>query len=89
MKQVLQNINSGETLVEDVPVPVVNANSVLIRTSNTLISAGTERTAVEFGRAGWLDKAQQQPDKVRMALEKVKTDGLLPTIDAITRDYVG
>ena len=81
MKQVLQNIRSGETLVEEVPVPAIDANSVLIRTSNTLISAGTERTAIEFGRAGWLNKAQQQPDKVRMANEKVKTDGLLATIE--------
>jgi predicted dehydrogenase/threonine dehydrogenase-like Zn-dependent dehydrogenase len=84
VKQVLQNIKSGETLVADVPVPAIDANSVLIRTSKTLISAGTERMAVDFGRAGWLDKARQQPDKVRMALEKVKTDGLLQTIDAIT-----
>ncbi|MDH3614636.1 MAG: dehydrogenase, partial [Gammaproteobacteria bacterium] len=83
MKQVLQNIKTGETLVADVPVPAVDPNAVLIRTGKTLISAGTERMAVDFGRAGWLDKARQQPDKVRMALEKVKTDGLLSTIDAI------
>lgn len=84
MKQVLQNIKTGETLVADVPVPAVDEYSVLIRTSKTLISAGTERMAVDFGRAGWLDKARQQPDKVRTALQKVKTDGLFPTIDAIT-----
>lgn len=83
MKQILQDIKSGETLVADVPVPAVTANSVLIRSSKTLISAGTERMVVDFGRAGWLDKARQQPDKVRMVFEKVKTDGLVSTIDTV------
>jgi predicted dehydrogenase/threonine dehydrogenase-like Zn-dependent dehydrogenase len=38
---------------------------------------------LEFGRAGWLDKARQQPDKVRQAITKVQTDGLLATLDSI------
>jgi predicted dehydrogenase len=38
---------------------------------------------VEFGKANWLDKARQQPDKVRMVLDKIKTDGLLPTVEAV------
>lgn len=38
---------------------------------------------VEFGKAGWLEKARQQPDKVRMVLDKVRTDGLQPTIEAV------
>jgi predicted dehydrogenase len=84
MKQVLQNIKTGETQLASVPVPAVDENSVLIRTRCTLISAGTEKMLVEFGRAGLLDKAWQQPDKVRMVLDKVKSDGLLPTVDAIT-----
>jgi predicted dehydrogenase len=84
LKQVLQNIKTGESLVADVPVPAVLPKSVLIKSSKTLISAGTERMAVDFGRAGWLDKARQQPDKVKMAFEKIKTDGLLATVDAIS-----
>jgi len=38
---------------------------------------------VEFGKAGWIDKARQQPDKVRMVLDKIKTDGLQPTLEAV------
>ena len=38
---------------------------------------------VDFGKAGWIDKARQQPDKVRMVLDKIKTDGLQPTIEAV------
>lgn len=55
----------------------------MIHTTTTLVSAGTERMLVEFGKANWLDKARQQPDKVRMVLDKVRTDGLATTIDAV------
>lgn len=83
MKQILQNLRTGHTAVEDVPSPGVTPGHVLIRTSETLVSAGTERMLVRFGKAGLIDKARQQPDKVRMALNKIRTDGLLPTLAAI------
>ena len=38
---------------------------------------------VDFGKAGWIEKARQQPDKVKMVLDKIKTDGLKPTLDAV------
>ncbi|HET8899507.1 MAG TPA: bi-domain-containing oxidoreductase [Rhodanobacteraceae bacterium] len=83
MKQILQSLKTGATEVAEVPAPRVGAGQVLIATSHTLVSAGTERMLVEFGKAGWLSKVRQQPDKVRMVLEKVRTDGLLATLDAV------
>lgn len=83
MKQVLQNLRSGVTEVADVPCPRVSAGNMLIRTRRSLVSAGTERMLVEFGKAGWIEKARQQPDKVRMVLDKIKTDGLMPTMEAV------
>ena len=83
MKQILQNLQNGETELADVPCPKISGESLLIRTSRSLVSAGTERMLVEFGNAGLIGKARQQPDKVRMVLEKVKTDGLAPTLDAV------
>jgi predicted dehydrogenase len=56
---------------------------VLVHTSRTLVSVGTERMLVEFGKAGWIDKARQQPDKVKMVLDKIRTDGLVPTLEAV------
>lgn len=56
---------------------------MLIRTSHSLISSGTERMLVEFGKAGLLDKARQQPDKVRMVLDKMRTDGIAATLEAV------
>lgn len=83
MHQVLQYLTDGRTVVEDVPVPLVRAGQVLIRTTASVISPGTERMLLEFGKAGVIDKARQQPDKVRMVVDKVRTDGLRPTITAV------
>ncbi|ORT71903.1 bi-domain-containing oxidoreductase [Pseudomonas mosselii] len=83
MKQVVQNMASGETSLVQAPVPAVRTGSLQINTSRTLISAGTERMLVGFGKANWIEKARQQPDKVRMVLQKVQTDGLATTVEAV------
>jgi predicted dehydrogenase/threonine dehydrogenase-like Zn-dependent dehydrogenase len=83
MRQVLQSLADGRTILADVPACTAARGGLLVRTTRSLISAGTERMLVEFGRAGWIDKARQQPQKVRQVLDKVRTDGLLPTIDAV------
>jgi len=83
MRQVLHDLWSGTTSVAEVPAPGVRPGHVLIETSATLISAGTERSLVDFGRAGLLGKMRQQPERVQRALEKARTDGVLATVDAI------
>jgi len=83
MKQILQNMGSGETSLVTAPAPQVKSGSLLIHSTVSLISAGTERMLVEFGQANFLQKARKQPDKVKMVLNKVKTDGLATTIDAV------
>ena len=83
MKQLLQSLKTGTTEVAELPAPRAAAGQLLIHTTHTLVSAGTERMLVEFGKANWLDKARQQPDKVRMVLEKVRTDGLAATLEAV------
>lgn len=83
MKQIIQDLKNGDTLLEEVPVPRVKAGSVLIKTTRSLVSLGTERMLVEFGKANFIQKAKQQPDKVKMVLDKVKTDGLKPTVSAV------
>lgn len=83
MKQILQNLRSGTTELVEVPCPRVSSGQLLIRTTCSLVSAGTERMLVDFGKANPIEKARQQPDKVRMVVDKVKTDGLIPTLDAV------
>ena len=57
MKQILQSLKTGVTEIVEVPVPKVGRGQLLIQTSHSLISAGTERMLVEFGKAGWVEKA--------------------------------
>ena len=84
MKQIIQDLKSGATVLEEVPVPQVKSGCVLIQTTRTLVSLGTERMLVEFGKANLIDKARQQPDKVKQVLDKVKTDGLEATLRSVT-----
>ena len=75
MKQILQDLKSGKTVLEDVPAPSASTNGLLTRTAVTLVSAGTERMLVDFGKSNLIQKARSQPDKVKQVFEKVKTDG--------------
>ena len=83
MKQLLQNLRSGETELVKVPVPQVPEGFCLIQTNRTLVSAGTERMLVEFGKGNLLQKAKSQPDKVKQVIDKIRTDGLLPTLETV------
>lgn len=83
MYQIIQDLKNGDTTLETVPAPAIQDGEVLIRTTRSLVSLGTERMLVAFGKAGWIDKARQQPERVRMVLDKIKTDGLKSTFNAV------
>ncbi|MEY3421028.1 MAG: hypothetical protein RIR48_1317 [Bacteroidota bacterium] len=83
MKQIIQDLRKGHTLLEDIPVPMVKKGTVLIKTHRSLVSLGTEKMLVEFGKSNIIEKARQQPDKVKQVLDKIKTEGLLPTLEAV------
>ena len=83
MKQIIQNMKTGETILEDVPAPLVRPGHLLIQTTCSLVSLGTEKMLVEFGNASLIQKARQQPDKVKMVLDKIRSDGLMPTLEAV------
>lgn len=83
MKQIIQSFKTGETILEEVPAPQVKRGQVLIQTTKSLVSLGTERMLVEFGKSNLISKARQQPDKVKQVLDKIKTEGLLPTLEAV------
>ena len=83
MKQILQNLRSGQTQLVEIPVPRTEKGYLLVRTRKSLISIGTERMLLDFGRAGLIGKARQQPEKVRQVMQKIRTDGLSPTINAV------
>ena len=83
MKQIIQDLSAGDTILIDVPAPSVRPGQILIQTTKSLVSLGTERMLVEFGKSNLLQKARQQPDKVKEVISKINTDGLRPTINAV------
>jgi len=83
MKQILQDLSTGKSELVEAPSPQVRRGHLLIDTSVSLISTGTERMLVDFGKASLVSKARQQPEKVRQVLDKVSTDGLMTTVDAV------
>jgi predicted dehydrogenase/threonine dehydrogenase-like Zn-dependent dehydrogenase len=83
MKQILQNLSNGETLLAEVPAPATPRGGLRIATRASLVSLGTERMLLEFGQANLIEKARQKPDKVKQVLAKIKTDGLFNTLEAV------
>ncbi|MFA6075373.1 MAG: bi-domain-containing oxidoreductase [Negativicutes bacterium] len=83
MKQLLQNFASGETVLEDVPCPQVRKGSLLIKTVRSVVSVGTEKMLVDFGKSSMFSKVCKQPEKVKQVLDKVRTDGILATYSAV------
>lgn len=85
MKQLFQDLRGGGLALTDVPSPRCGPHEVKSLSRVSLISPGTERMLVEFGSASLLGKARAQPDRVRQVLEKMKVDGIQPTLEAVFR----
>lgn len=83
MRQILQNMKSGDTEIVDIPVMQTRVGYLLISTHRSLVSAGTERMLVEFGQGNLIAKARSQPDRVQQVLDKMRTDGVLTTVEAV------
>ncbi|WAC11262.1 bi-domain-containing oxidoreductase [Dyadobacter pollutisoli] len=83
MKQLAQNLRTGKTVLLEVPAPLVKKGHVLIKTRKSLVSTGTEKMLIGFGKASILEKARLQSDKIKPILNKIKCDGLLPTARSV------
>ncbi len=79
MLQVIQHQNTGKMSVENLPEPQLQTGCVLVQNLYSLISAGTERSAVEVAKASLVGKAKKRPDLVKQVIQKVKQEGLLST----------
>ena len=80
MKQILQEVNTGDTVVRDVPAPICGDGEVLIANHASLVSAGTEKMVVDLAKKSLLGKARERPDQVRRVLQKLRQEGVLDTL---------
>ncbi len=85
MKQIIQNIRSGQLSVTTVPEPAVIAGHVLIANQASLVSAGTEKMIMDLAKKSLLGKARERPDHVRRVLEKIRSEGLFSTLQQVKR----
>ncbi len=83
MKQVIQSYKSGELWLEEVPVPACRARGILVENRVSFVSAGTERMLVDFARKNVVGKALAMPDQVRKVITKMKTEGILGTLEKV------
>ena len=83
MKILTQNLKTGKTNILEVPSPSKDSNKIRVTNEFSLISTGTESLIVNFGRASWLNKAKQQPDRVKDVINKIKASGISQTYKAI------
>jgi len=83
MKQLLQNLRTGETSVNEVPIPTPKPGTALVRTAVSLVSSGTERMVVEFAQKSLIGKANSRPDQVLQVLDKARREGVLTTFEAV------
>ncbi len=83
MKKLVQNLKNGNTELIDVPTPNISSKQVLIKTTHSLVSLGTERMLVDFAKSNYFNKALKQPEKVKMVLNKIKSDGISSTVESV------
>ena len=83
MRFLQQSLDGGAVTLAEGPAPSPGPTHVVVRTAASVVSAGTERMLADFGRGSYLSKARQQPERVREVVNKARTDGVLPTVDAV------
>src|SRR5258706_6977550 len=83
MKQLLQNIKTGKSTIEDVPIPTPREGQALIKVAVSLVSAGTGCMVVEFGEKSLIGKARSRPDQVRQFLDKARREGAVNAVQAV------
>lgn len=79
MKQIIQNYKTGEINLEEVSVPACRPRRLLVRTSASVVSIGTERSIIDLGKKSLIGKARARPELFKQALNKAKREGFWKT----------
>ena len=77
MKQISQNLKTGELSLKEVPIPLCKSNGVLVETHSSLISVGTEKSIIGLARKSLIGKAKARSDLLKRAVDKARKEGFL------------
>ena len=80
MKQLIQNLKTGELRLENVPYPLCRSGGVVVKTVCSVISLGTERSILELARKSLVGKAAARPDLLRRAYDKARQEGFVKVL---------
>lgn len=83
MKQLIQSYKTGELGLFDVPPPALDENGILVATTASLVSAGTEKMIVDIAKKSLLGKAKARPDLVKQVIQKMKQEGIRNTLEKV------
>lgn len=83
MHQLIQSYKTGELGLFEVPPPPCHNNGILIRTTASLVSAGTEKMIVDIAKKSLLGKAKARPDLVKQVITKMKQEGIKNTLEKV------
>ena len=78
-----QRVRNGDLRLTGAARPSIGAAEVLVATTHSVVSAGTERAVRGLASAGLVAKARSRPDLVRQVLAKAKADGPLPVLKSV------
>lgn len=82
MKQLI--IQNGQVIVADVPAPIAQPGQILVKVAYSLISIGTEMSAVTSSGKSLVQRAVEQPEKVKQVFQNIRQVGLRKTLDRVT-----
>jgi predicted dehydrogenase/threonine dehydrogenase-like Zn-dependent dehydrogenase len=83
MKQITQSVRNGSLSIQDVPAPGTRSDAVRVQNAFSLISAGTERMAMDLAKKTLLGKARERPDLVRQFVQKARREGVVAALEKV------
>lgn len=83
MKQLVVRQSDGSARIVGVPAPGAPHGGVVVQTRASVVSVGTEKAGVEFGRKSMVGKAASRPEQVKQVVQMALRDGVLQTADRV------
>ena len=83
MDQLIQSYRTGALDISPVPPPAGDESGLLIATTASLVSAGTEKMIVDIAKKSLLGKAKARPDLVKQVIAKMKQEGIRNTLEKV------
>jgi predicted dehydrogenase/threonine dehydrogenase-like Zn-dependent dehydrogenase len=83
VRQLIQDLRSGDVEVIEVPDPRIRSGHLVVRTTWSLISPGTEQSITRTASRSLVGKALDRPDQVRKVVDKAVTDGIGAALAAV------